>query len=93
MSLILVSVISFDVMAKGGKGAKGEKRANREKVQPTFENGCLVIDSSDISKKGPMANILENADTNGDGCVSEEEFNTHMENRKANRGEGRKKAE
>ena len=29
-----------------------------------------------------MANVKESADANGDGCITEDEFNSYMENNK-----------
>ncbi len=83
MSLMLLSVVSFDVMAKGGKGK------NRGNFQATFDDkGCLVANPDE--NKNPKMDILKVADANGDGCVSEDEYKTHMENRKENKGEGRR---
>ncbi|MBD5405372.1 hypothetical protein HDR59_02370 [bacterium] len=91
-SLLVLTVLSVDVMAKGGKG-KGnkktegttERKEKGDRKGPTFENGCLVVDEN---AKGPMADMSTKADADGDGCITEEEFKTYMENNKPEGGRG-----
>ncbi len=78
-SLLVLTVLSVDVMAKGGNREKGERKG------PTFTNGCLVIDEN---AKGPMADIGTKADADGDGCVTEDEFKTYRTNNKPEGGRG-----
>jgi len=70
-SLLIISAISTDVMA-------GDKKGKKEHKKPEFENGCMVT----TELKGPMADMIKNADSNSDGCITEEEFKTHMKNHK-----------
>jgi hypothetical protein len=71
-SLVLMTVVSIDVMAKRGEGKRGFGK-------PTFTNGCLVVDAN---VKGPMADVGTKADADANGCVSEDEFKTYMKNNK-----------
>lgn len=89
-SLLVLTVFSFDVMAKGGKGGNKpegatERKEKGERKGPTFTDGCLVVDEN---AKGHMADVSTKADTDGNGCVTEEEFKTYMENNKPEHGKG-----
>lgn len=91
-SLLVLTVLSVDVMAKGvkGKGNKKpegttERKEKGERKGPTFTDECLVINEE---ARGPMADIETKADTNGDGCITEEEFKTYMKNNKPEGGRG-----
>lgn len=90
-SLLVLTVLSVDVMAKGGKG-KGnkpegttERKEKGERKGPTFTDGCLAVDEN---AKGPMADMGTKADADGDGCVTEEEFKAYMKNNKPEGGRG-----
>lgn len=89
-SLFVLTVLSVDVMAKGNKDGKKpegatERREKGERKGPTFTDACLVINEE---ARGPMADIETKADTNGDGCITEEEFKTYMKNNKPEGGRG-----
>ncbi len=91
-SLLIVSVFAVDAMAKKSKDSskssdkpvfseeKGKKGPHDGKgpKKPAFENGCLSVSDA----KGPMADVLSKGDTDGDGCVTEEEFKEFMKNNK-----------
>ena len=68
--LLVVFLIGFAVakMTCGHRGMHG-----MPKMQPVFENGCLVMESIKCPK---MLEELANADVDMDGCISVEEFKT-----------------
>ena len=79
-SLLLLTAVSVDVMARG-HGGKGGKDGNAKHERPEMKydaNGCLEVPTD---AKGPMKNVTE-ADTDGNGCVTKDEFETYMKNKK-----------
>ncbi len=83
----IVERIRFDnlFVSASAEKAKGtfekpafEKKGGKGPMKPTFENGCLSVKNV----KGPMADMSTKADADGDGCVTEAEFDTFMKEHK-----------
>lgn len=62
----------------GNDSGKDEVRAGGP-GKPTFTDGCLVA-GDDV--KGPMADAVQNADSDGDGCITEDELKSYMKEHK-----------
>lgn len=68
---IIVWAIIFALGMVCGKMMCCHHGKHMPKMNPVFENGCLQMQSIQCPK---MVEKLANADVNGDGCVSMEEY-------------------
>lgn len=62
----------------GNDGGKDDVRVGGP-GKPTFTDGCLVAGDD---TKGPMADAVQNADSDGDGCITEDELKSYMKEHK-----------